>query len=146
MGKGQIWSVDLAIGMLVFLLAVGTIYSLLNAKGAEDPAPLRIESEVVATVLTTGADAPGLRVADENKLDMIALGDLANRAQTDYEQIKDTFGIDNNFCIFLEDEDGNLVCLQDSSGQLFAGIGPDDGKLNLTTDGSGGIPCGRLIS
>ena len=39
MGKGQVWSFDLVVGMLVFLLAVGTIYSFLNTQSSNDPTP-----------------------------------------------------------------------------------------------------------
>jgi len=137
MVRGQIWSVDLAIGMLVFLLAIGTIYSLLNAKEAQDVSPLRIESEVVATVLTTGANSPELRVATENQLNMEALGDLAAK---DYNELKTSFGIENDFCIFLEDEDGNLIYIE-NNGELYAGIGPNNGDLNLASD----TPCGKKV-
>lgn len=142
MGKGQVWSLDLVIGMLVFLLAVGTIYSFLNVRTGKDPTPLRIESEVVATALTTGTDDPGLKVADQNQLDMNRLGTLAAEAEVNYTQLKRRLGIDHDFCIYLQDEEGNLIYVKDTSGNTYAGIGSRTGELNLTDD----TPCGIKVT
>ena len=137
--KGQAWSIDLVIGVLIFLIAVGAIYSILSSRQHEDPAPLRIESEVIATILTNNASNQLLQVAEGNQLEMDKLGGLATRANNDYELLKQELGIQNEFCIYLQDEEGNLIYITGTDGKKYAGIGPGDPSLNLTENQ---LPCG----
>lgn len=135
--QGQAFSVDLLIGVLVFMLAIGIIYSLLNSKGADDPAQLRIESEVIAERLTSAAS---LQVAPENQLNM---EDLAMLAKDEYEEVKAQLGVQEEFCIYLQDENGNLIYIQDSStGERYAGVGSGTGEITLTDKD---IPCGQAL-
>jgi len=140
--KGQAWSIDLMIGVLVFLLAIGTIYSLMNSKIATDPEPLRIESEVIATVLTSNTSNTLLQVADENQLSMENLMLLATESELDYDTLKEQLGVENEFCIYLQDEDGNIVYIEDPTapGPRYTGIGSGSSGLNIS-----GTPCGEQV-
>ncbi len=128
---------DLIIGVVIFLLAVGVIYAVLTSKVKEDTTPLRVESEAVATKLTTAEATQNndILVAQNNQLDILKLGSLT---QEDYAKLKKELGVSNDFCIYLLDEKGNLVYLTDSSGnKKYTGIGPGDSKFNIS-----GTPCG----
>jgi hypothetical protein len=145
MGRGQTWSMDLIFGILIFLLAVGIIYAILAAKSKGDTGMLRIESEVIANKLATPDErVDTLQVATNNQLDMAKLGALANETATDpaaYARLKEQFGARHEFCIYLQDDAGNLVYIQDANGNKYTGIGPGDGELNIS-----GTPCGKPVA
>ncbi|MDD9953125.1 MAG: hypothetical protein OXR66_02210 [Candidatus Woesearchaeota archaeon] len=134
--KGQAWSMDLVIGVLIFLLAVGVIYTVLvDFQSSKNADVFQFESEIIAKVIV---DEPSLQVAPDNELDMDVLVDIANGDKGNYDTLKQGFGIENEFCIFLQDEEGNLVYIYDGTDK-FAGIGSGDGEMNLTDEN---IPCG----
>jgi len=135
---GQAWSTDLLIGVLIFLVSAGIIVSLLSSQQQEDPAPLRISSEVVATKLTQDEQ---LQVAPDSQLSMADLYALAQDADTDYQRVKGELGVQDEYCIYLRDENGNLVFIEDPANpdNKYAGIGSGNGAVNLTNQG---IPCG----
>jgi hypothetical protein len=128
---------DLILGVLIFMIAVGIIYTLLASKDHENVAPLRIESELIATKLS---EDPSLRLGDNNQIDNDRLKVLLERARTDYEGLKVELGVENDFCIFLRDEAGNLTYIFDDEGNAYTGIGPGSGELNLS-----GTPCGCKV-
>lgn len=136
-GRGQNWSLDLIIGVVIFLLAIGVIYSLLSNKSREDVAPLRIESEVIATKLTTpeAATSDEMIVATDNQLDIEKLQELT-KYPGGYDALKEELGVQNDFCIYLQDENGNVIYIEGDDGK-YTGIGPGSPELNLS-----GVPCG----
>ena len=133
--RGQTWSMDLIIGVLIFMLAVGIIYALLVSKGKENTTPLRIESEVIATKLL---EDPWIAVAPENQLDAKKLGNLT---EFDYETLRQQFGSQHEFCIFIQDESGNITYIVDNQGRKYTGIGSGIGDLNIS-----GVPCGQVCT
>jgi hypothetical protein len=137
--RGQAWSMDLVIGVLIFFLAIGVIYTLLLNRNTADTTPLRLESEVVATKLTSD---PALQVGENNVADPDRMVALAQRAALDYDQLKADLGVKNEVCIYLQDKDGNLIYLVNSTDptKRYNGIGPGSNELNLS-----GLPCGSLV-
>jgi hypothetical protein len=133
--RGQTWSMDLIIGVLIFMLAIGVIYALLASKGRENTAPLRIESEVIATKLL---DDPQIGVTSEQQLDATKLGNLTS---IDYETLRQQLGVQKEFCIFLQDESGNITYIVDNQGRKYTGIGSGNGDLNIS-----GVPCGQVCT
>jgi len=131
--QGQAWSMDLVVGVLIFLLVAGIIYSLLIDRDSNDVGPLRLESEVIATKLTADSSGENLAVAENNVLDSTKLVELADK---DYEQLKSELGVQREFCVFLTDDSGNLVYIA-ATGKKFNGVGSNDGNYNLS-----GVPCG----
>lgn len=133
MRRGQAWSLDLVVAVIIFLLAVGIIYEFLLGRERGDLAQLRIESEVIATKL---ADDPLLQVAVNKQLDTTRMAGLATKS---YDELKSDLGVKHEFCIFLQDENGNLIYIVDGLGNKYTGIGSGDGQLNLS-----GTPCGQV--
>ncbi len=113
MRKGQSWSMDIVIAVIVFGFVTLTIGSfvLLNQPDAER---LQTNSQVVFTHLASDFNGCG-PVLRGNQLNITNLECL-------YEQEYDIFrqqqGIRHDFCLFLEDEDGNLWTFQ--NGALHA--------------------------
>ncbi len=140
--RGQSWSMDLIIGVVIFLLAIGVIYAVLTSKAKEDITPLRIESEVVATKLVNSEPTQSneLVIISNNQLDLAKLNTITEKAQTPegYEALKTQLGIKSDFCIVLLDERGNVVYLTDNAGKQYTGIGPNDENFKIS-----GTPCGQ---
>ena len=134
MGRGQAWSLDLVFGVLIFMLAVGVIYALLMSKDKDTSTPLRIESEVIATKLATD---PLLAVATDNQLDAAKLSTMTG---VDYETLRNEMGVKNEFCIYLEDDQGNLVYIINGTNK-YTGIGSGSADLNIS-----GTPCGQVCT
>jgi hypothetical protein len=133
MGKGQAWSIDLILGVLIFLISLGIIYSLLLGRNQENPATLRIESEVIATKLVTD---PSVQVASDNALDVSKVVALTSQQ---YDALKQQLGAKHDFCIYLQDDQGNLVYIVDpATGDKYPGVGSKTGDFNLS-----GWPCGK---
>lgn len=51
---------------------------------------------------------------------------LKNFAKLDYQQIKRLVGAKNDFCIYFEDENGNLIDISEYTGKEGIGIGSPD--------------------
>jgi Tfp pilus assembly protein PilO len=128
-GKGQAWSIDLVIGVLIFLLVIGLFYVLLIRNFDEDTSELEIASETIATKLV---DEEG-GIISENQVNKDQLKALADKK---YDDLKKELEIGTDFCIFLEDEEGNVINITDSSGNSFVGIGSS--KINISGSACGG--------
>lgn len=134
-GRGQAWSIDLVIGVLIFLLVIGLFYVLLMKNFNKDTTELQIASETIATKIIDDKTpaAGGVGIIKDERIDKNALEDLAGK---DYETLKKEFGITSDFCIFLEDEDGNVINItNNSTKETFVGIGSSE--INIS-----GSPCG----
>lgn len=140
----QIWSTDLLIGVIIFLLAIGVFYFFANDNAKSNESKLLVQSQIVA----------GKVVGDggENAIDgaMIKDDDLTRYATMDYAQLKTELGVQDDFCILLEDQNGGLLLIGDPTDHdsLRVGIGKPD-LLVTVTKGAGAlqvryddIPCG----
>ena len=134
MGRGQAWSLDLVFGVLIFMLSLGVIYALLMSRDKDNSTPLRIESEVIATKL---ASDPTLAVATDNQLN---IGKLSTMTGMDYNSLRSQLGVKNEFCIYLEDDQGNLVYIINGTNK-YTGIGAGSDELNIS-----GTPCGQVCT
>lgn len=134
-GRAQAWSMDLVIGVVIFLLVVGLFFVLFRTSSAADTTDLKVASEVIATKLVT---SPTLGIVTGNQIDKTRVQALFARLgqPNGYQTVKDEFGIRSEFCIYLEDEQGNLVNITNST-HTMAGIGSNSSGLNVS-----GTPCG----
>ena len=121
---------DLIIAVVVFLLAIGIFYFFTNSKTTTDQSTLKIETQVVAERLTGDESTSILNgtVVDEEK--------LQNLTTTDYETLKASLGVRDDFCIVFRDQEGNIILV----GENKTGIG--NPSLNLTIDGTT-FKCGE---
>ncbi len=136
MRRGQVWSIDLVIAVLIFLLAIGVFYFLNSSRASNDQSTLRIDSQVVADKLT-GTDA--LSVVDQGA---VQEQKLLNLSAMDYDALKDQLGVRNDFCIVLVDKDGNLILLGNGT-ESRVGVGQPNLTINVSGTPYG---CGAVYT
>ena len=129
MERGQVWSVDVLLGVVIFISVILIFYVTINAKQKQgltdlesEVADLRIELEQNHEVGFIVSDE-----VDENKLMA-----FSNNVTFDYDELKRKLGIKGEFCLYFEDADGNII--------LIAGNKTSIGNpaINITPT----IPCG----
>ena len=125
--KSQSWSIDIALGVIVFVAAFFIFYTLLNADQSTKAANLRQEASNIIRQITSKGEP--LRVVDNNNANLSRLNALKN---TSYSELKKRLRVEGDFCIYLEDENGNVVLINNS----FRGIGSPN--INLS-----GAPCSQ---
>jgi cytoskeletal protein RodZ len=140
MKRGQVWSMDLIIAVIVFLLAVGIFYFFTNERVNEGESKLVVESENAAETVLSDTDV-GLLEGDA--INETKLEEMVRRSQTDYEGLKRDLGVQNDFCVVMLDENENVILLSDGTIHDLVGFGSPD--LNVTIEGKTGF-CGQSYS
>lgn len=102
---GQSWSIDLIIGVIIFMLIVAIFYAFITARAKPEFEELQEDARsVVAKVETSPDDTFGL--IKNGEIDQVRLQELCDMP---YEQVKIELGIESDVCIFLEDQNGNVI-------------------------------------
>jgi len=132
--NAQTWSIDLIMGVIIFMLVIAIFYAFLSSKGSEPIEDLEADARAVDTKVT-GKQLTSLGIiTEEGAIDKQKFDQLC---QENYEDVKKSLGIENDVCIYLEDEDGNII----PCGPDKAGIG--NGKDIMVTEDT---PCGGAFS
>ena len=106
MKKGQTWSIDAVVAVVIFILAAMLMYYLLGP-ASNDRRAARLESEA--------GTLPGILSASGNlsvifvqgtKVDENRLGEMIKLT---YSNLKSLLGVESDFCVYFEDEKGNIV-------------------------------------
>lgn len=126
--KGQVWSMDLIIGVIIFLLAIGIFYFLTNDRAESDQSKLILESQVVADKV---ASEEGVGILDGTAVDEEKLVRLVQKIQKDYHGTKEELGIQHEFCLLLLDEEENVMLLSNGTEHDFVGIGNPELTVTL---------------
>lgn len=125
--KSQSWSIDIALGVIVFMAAFFVFYSLLNSNPSAKASDLKEQASLV--IRQIGSEGAPLGVIVNNEINLSRLNELKNLS---YDELKRRLRIEGDFCIYIEDEKGNLVLMNNS----YKGIGSPD--INLS-----GTPCSQ---
>ena len=125
--KAQSWSMDIALGVIVFMAAFFIFYSLLNASPNEKSVNLKEEASIVIKQIGSG-DA-SIRFIDNNEVNITKVNELKNLS---YDELKRRLRIESDFCIYFEDDKGYIVLINNS----YKGIGAPN--INLS-----GTPCSQ---
>ena len=111
--KSQSWSIDIILGVIVFMAAFFVFFIVLS----EDPAVkinrLKDEASSIIRQLVSGEE---LRIVDGTEVNVSRANTLKN---TQYDELKRKFRVGGDFCIYLEDSKGNVVIINNS----YKGIG-----------------------
>jgi len=125
MSKAQSWSFDVTLGVIIFLTAFISIFTLINHQQESNAGSIQAESSYLLNQMK--AENSPLRIVQDNNVNESGLGELASLP---YNNLKTQAGAKNDFCIYIEDADGNIILINDSMG-----IGSPD--INVS-----GTPCG----
>lgn len=130
--KAQTWSTDAIVGMVLFFIAVVLLYYLAGPiEENRQAAKLQAEADKLPSILGAAQNLTGTFIVGAK----VDAGKLASASNVSYENLKSLLGIESDFCIYFEDEKGNIVPLQGDR----AGIGSP--LVNLS-----GAGCNESIS
>ena len=130
--KAQTWSTDAVVGVVLFFIAVILLFYLTGPIAENrQAAKLQSESEKLPSVLSARQNLTSAFI-EGSKVDV---GKLASASNVSYENLKSLLGIESEFCIYFEDEKGNIVPVQGN----MVGIGSP--LVNLSGRG-----CNESIS
>ncbi len=142
MKKAQTLSMDLLLGLTVFLVIFIAIFGFINYLAKEAvPENLKAESELVLASIEAQNNPIGF--IENNQINEEKLDTIANPQS--YENLRSVIGTKYNFCIYFEDENGNLLNLNGDiadieNDQVGIGDASLDDADNLKINN---IPCGK---
>ncbi|MBI2580734.1 hypothetical protein HYV85_02900 [Candidatus Woesearchaeota archaeon] len=114
--KAQTWSTDAIVGVVLFFIAVVLLFYLTGPVAENrQTAKLQAEADKLPSIVGAGKNLTGTFI-DGAKVDA---GKLASASNVSYENLKSLLGVESEFCIYFEDEKGNIVPVQEDR----AGIG-----------------------
>ena len=131
--KGQTWSFDLIVAVAIFILVIGLFYGYL-AKDRSENNDLFLEDGKLLAYMSNcdNKDGSELCFMSKGEADNVKLDEFYNYT---YEYVKEEFGVNKDFCIYVVDSKGNLFPIDDKTG-----VGSSD--LILTESG---LLCGTIL-
>ena len=125
------------ISTMLFITAVLILlYFLVFASGKKTLEQLRLDSRIIPMkIMATRSDTENtLAFIIDGKVDKNKMKGVSDMG---YESLKSKLGVINDFCIFFEDKDGNLINIsRDLDQEYVMGIGNSDFKIS-------GYDCGQ---
>lgn len=110
--KSQAWSFDIIIGVILFVGAFLAFYVILKQQTEKPVDTLRDDAELIARALQT--ESSPLNVVESGKINEAKLQALLAQ---DYSTLKSQVRVKSDFCIYLEDQEGNVIYIsQDVTG------------------------------
>lgn len=125
--KAQSWSIDVILGVLVFMAAFFVFYAVLNTNQGAKVGDLKRDASVIVKEISSGDSL--LSIIDGNEINVSKVNDLKNLS---YEELKRRLRIENDFCLYFEDDKGYIVIINNS----YKGVGAS--SINLS-----GTPCSQ---
>lgn len=116
---------DVMLAIVVFIGTIFLFYAIFssNQKGASE----ELEKDASKVLKSVSSEDPNVGIMDGIEVDEAKLEQLLGK---DYSIIKEQIRAEKDFCIFLEDENGDIIYI--SPGQ--PGIGSDKIKIS-------DVPC-----
>ena len=125
--RAQTWSVDVILGLIIFVGAFFIFYAVLNQNPNTKVKNLKEDASTV--IKQVSSDNSQLRIVDGNEINISRAGELKNLS---YDDLKRRLRIDGDVCIYIEDENGNVILINNS----YQAIGSPN--INIT-----GVPCSQ---
>ena len=102
--KAQSWSVDIILAVIVFMIAFFIFYAMLESNPETKVSDLKEEASIV--IGQVGDDESPLKAVDNGAIDV----NEWNKLQAyNYDDLKRKLRTGGDFCIYIEDERGNIV-------------------------------------
>jgi hypothetical protein len=116
--KAQTWSVDLVLGVVIFLLVIVIIYSLIASRPGKE-SQLRDDADrIYVSLAGDKASAENINMGDVPTIiegNAISREQLAELYQQDYQTLKEKFGITSDFCILVVTDDNALIMIGENT-------------------------------
>lgn len=127
--NAQAWSIDMIIAVVIFVLMISVLYTVLNREARVDLIDLQVDANNGISRLSD-KEAETCNFLDGQTVNVTQLEACFNQ---DPDTIRQQLGIENKFCLYLEDKEGRVIYISDRPG---AG----DNELII-----GPTPCGQTI-
>lgn len=125
--KAQSWSIDIIIAVVLFIGAFFAFFAFLNQNSNSKAGDLQQDASTI--IKQVGAEKSPLNIIENNALNITKMNQLKNIS---YEELKQMLRVQGDFCIYIEDEQGHIVLVNNS----YKGIGSPD--INIS-----GTPCSQ---
>jgi hypothetical protein len=133
-GRGQSWSMDIILAFVVFVLIIGIFYALLGNNRKDKTSDLTLESRTIVSSLDfANGQNNNLTIINKGNVEQWRLEGLY---RSDYTRLKKQLGIRGDFCIYVIDQYGKLITVDDGSGNDIGSFGNDSCTVNNN-------PCGK---
>ena len=116
MKTSQAWSMDIMLAFIIFIGTIFIFYSIISGKHVDKEEELREDASIVLG---------GLNITEN-------ISQIEELIYEAYPDLKKKLRTENDFCIFLEDEDGNIIYIRPDQ----PGIGSK--KIMISDE-----PCGK---
>lgn len=126
MKSSQAISMDIMIAIVVFIVAIFLFYAIFNSN--QEITAEELEKDAVKVLKNIASENPDVGIVEGIEVDEVKLQNLLGES---YNVIKAKIRAEKDFCIFLEDENGDIIYI--SPGQ--PGIGSN--KIRISD-----VPCG----
>ena len=123
--KSQSWSIEFIIAISIFITAFILLYSLIGL--GSNPKGDQLQKDSFFISRQTSEEKLSLSIVEKDTVNDTKLDYLIEK---EYLPLKTELGIQNDFCIFFEDEKGNVVTIREG----IVGVGSPEIKV-------GGIKC-----
>ena len=127
MKTAQAFSMDIMIALVVFIGTIFIIYSVIG--GNKDTKISELQDDASNVLKNIASENSSVGIVDGINVNITKLEELLGK---DYSEIKKQIRVQNEFCIFLEDENGNIIYI--TTDPDHTGVGSD--KINISD-----IPC-----
>ena len=115
MKKAQTWSLDVMVGILIFITIFITFFYILNRdsddKGTEK---LKEEAELIANKLISSDEEDNESIVENKIVNNEKVIEFFEKSDKSYENLKREFGIEGDFYIHFEDFEGNIICINET--------------------------------
>jgi hypothetical protein len=130
--RGQTWSFDLIMAVLLFVVVMGLFYGFLAKDSSNQKNDLQYTNDILVYQLNCdNQESSNYCVLENGELIDEKINELYDE---DYQTLKLSLGINEDFCIYLRDTNGNLIPFNSKTS-----IGSSDLSLNENTS------CGDYV-
>jgi hypothetical protein len=123
--KGQNWSFDAIIAVAIFMVVLMSFLYITSNTGNSKNLNAYADEAARIPDLFSRSQNQSLRFIEGNRVDTRKLNEIT---AMDYDTLRFTLGIQNDFCIHFEDDKGNVIFINESSN--ITGIGSPKAKIS----------------
>ena len=118
---------DIILAVVIFMGVFFLVYTIFSSDSGEKARSLQQEASTVIKQVSSGESA--VRIINNNDVNVSKISELKNLS---YDELKSRLRIEGDFCIYFEDDKGNIVLINNS----YRGIGAS--SINIS-----GTPCSQ---